>query len=113
MSSEPGNSRPHGADDSNSTAELLRQYAASHQHPVNRWCHLFGIPAIVLSLPAVLVACFLPGWWPVASALFAGGWILQFVGHAVERKPPEFFLNWRFLLIGFRWWRSKVFSRKG
>ena len=95
-----------------SNQDLLSQYSESHQHPVNRWCHLFGIPAIVLSLPFAISACFSPRWWPLAIGLFAGGWILQFIGHAVERKPPEFLRNWRFLFIGFRWWLSKVFSRK-
>ena len=35
-----------------------------------------------------------------------------FIGHAVEGKPPEFLSNWRFLLIGFRWWLRKVSGRQ-
>ena len=43
-----------------------------------------------------------------AAALFVGGWAFQFVGHAFEGKPPEFFKDWRFLLVGLRWWIAKV-----
>jgi uncharacterized membrane protein YGL010W len=39
------------------------------------------------------------------------GWIFQFVGHAFEGKPPEFFSDWRFLLVGARWWAAKVRGR--
>ncbi len=37
-------------------------------------------------------------------ALFVVGWIFQFVGHFFEGKPPEFFKDPRFLLVGLRWW---------
>jgi len=36
---------------------------------------------------------------------------VQFVGHAFERKLPEFFHDWRFLLVGLRWWIAKVSGR--
>jgi hypothetical protein len=28
----------------------------------------------------------------------------QFTGHTLEGKPPESFKDWRFLLVGIRWW---------
>jgi hypothetical protein len=28
-----------------------------------------------------------------------------------EGKPPEFFSDWRFLLVGARWWVAKVRGR--
>jgi uncharacterized membrane protein YGL010W len=43
--------------------------------------------------------------------LFVGGWLFQFVGHAVEGKPPEFFHDWRFLFVGVRWWVAKMRGR--
>jgi len=46
-------------------------------------------------------------WWP-ALGLFGLGWSLQFIGHAVEGKPPEFFKDWRFLFVGLRWWMAKM-----
>ena len=92
--------------------EWIALYARSHQHPVNRWCHTLGIPMIVLSIGLVPVAAFAaPALWPVAAALFVAGWALQFVGHAVEGKPPEFFSDWRFLFVGLRWWVAKIRGR--
>jgi uncharacterized membrane protein YGL010W len=37
--------------------------------------------------------------------------MFQFVGHAFEGKPPEFFHDWRFLLVGARWWMAKMRGR--
>jgi uncharacterized membrane protein YGL010W len=78
---------------------------------MNRVCHTFGIPLIVLALALSLVALFAPRFWPVPLGLFVVGWLLQFVGHAFERKPPEFFHDWRFLFVGLRWWVAKIRGR--
>lgn len=86
----------------------IAQYAQSHQHPVNRWCHTIGIPLIALSIPLAVVAIFVHRFWPVPAAMFVVGWIFQFVGHAVEGKPPEFLHDWRYLFVGLRWWKAKV-----
>jgi uncharacterized membrane protein YGL010W len=91
--------------------EWIAEYARSHQHPVNRFCHTIGIPLIVVSLPLFVVALVVPGWWPVALTLFVAGWVFQLVGHYVERKPPEFFRDWRFLFVGLRWWFAKIRGR--
>jgi uncharacterized membrane protein YGL010W len=93
---------------SRSSEEWLADYERSHQHPINRRCHTFGIPLIGLSLLCVPGALFLsPLWWGVGVS-FTFGWALQFVGHAFEGKPPEFFKDWRFLLVGARWWLWKA-----
>ena len=94
-----------------STPEWIAQYATSHQHPVNRFCHTIGIPLIALSIPLFLVALFVHGFWRVPLVLFLVGWIFQFVGHAFEGKPPEFFHDWRFLFVGLRWWVAKIRGR--
>ena len=91
--------------------EWIAQYSSSHQHPFNRLCHTIGIPLVVLSLLLFLVAIFVSKLWVIALATFVIGWALQFVGHAVEGKPPEFFKNWRFLFVGARWWLAKVRGR--
>ena len=91
--------------------DWIAQYGHSHRHPVNRFCHTVGIPLIVLSLLLFVVTFFVPGFWPVPTALFVAGWILQFVGHAIEGKPPEFFHDWRFLFVGLRWWVAKMRGR--
>src|SRR5262245_58343548 len=97
--------------------EWIERYGHSHQHPVNRVCHTIGIPMIAISLPLFLVVvaqwllnlAAIPSWfWWVPASLFVVGWIFQFVGHAVEGEPPEFFRDWRFLFVGLRWWFKKV-----
>jgi uncharacterized membrane protein YGL010W len=94
-----------------SSEEWVAQYAESHQHPVNRMCHTFGIPLIAASLPLFVAAVWVPGLWPAPTVMFVAGWALQFIGHAYEGKPPEFFKDWRFLLVGLRWWFAKVRGR--
>jgi uncharacterized membrane protein YGL010W len=88
--------------------QWISQYSSSHQHPVNRVCHTLGIPTILLSLPLFLASIFFHRLWPYALGLFVAVWILQFIGHAFEGKPPEFFSDWRFLFVGVRWWWAKI-----
>ena|SRR5256886_12757871 len=92
-------------------SEWISQYGQSHQHPINRFCHTIGIPMIIVSLPLFVIAAFVHRLWPLPVALFVVGWIFQFVGHAVEGKPPEFFHDWRFLFVGLRWWLAKLRGR--
>jgi uncharacterized membrane protein YGL010W len=91
-----------------SWGDWIAQYANSHQNAVNRFCHTVGIPMIILSLLLTPVIPFVSGFWRLPLALFLTGWVFQFVGHAFEGKPPEFFHDWRFLLVGARWWLAKV-----
>ncbi|TJZ75675.1 Mpo1-like protein [Chitiniphilus eburneus] len=88
--------------------DWIERYGHSHRHPFNRACHTVGIPLIVLSLPLALAAIWVDNLWLLPLTLFVLGWVLQFAGHAVEGKPPEFFKDWRFLLVGVRWWLAKV-----
>ena len=92
-------------------SQWIDEYSRSHTHPVNRVCHTIGIPMIALSVLLFGVALFVPGLWPVPLALFVLGWALQFVGHWFEGRPPEFFRDWRFLLVGARWWLAKIRGR--
>ena len=91
--------------------DWIAQYSTSHQNSVNRFCHTIGIPLILLSLVVLVGTIVLHRLWPIALGLFVVGWILQFVGHAFEGKRPEFFSDWRFLLVGTRWWAAKVRGR--
>ena len=68
-------------------------------------------PLIVLSLPLLLAAVWVAGLWPFALGMFLVGWAFQFLGHAVEGKPPEFLRDWRFLFVGLRWWIAKMRGR--
>jgi uncharacterized membrane protein YGL010W len=88
--------------------QWIAQYATSHQNRINRACHTLGIPIILLSLLVFAASILRHRLWPYGLGLFGMGWILQFVGHAFEGKPPEFFQDWRFLFVGVRWWWAKV-----
>lgn len=90
------------------SSQWVAQYATSHQHPINRACHTLGIPLILLSIAVFVSSIFIHRLWPYALALFVSGWIFQFIGHAFEGKPPEFFSDWRFLFVGVRWWWAKI-----
>jgi uncharacterized membrane protein YGL010W len=86
-------------------SEWIEQYERSHTSTVNRVCHAVGIPLIALSIPLFWAAVLVGGFsWKVPVAMFVLGWILQFAGHAVEGKRPEFFHDWRFMFVGLRWW---------
>ena len=76
------------------TNDFLSNYKSKHQHPLNRLTHSIGIPMIVLSLPLFFFA------WRWALGLFVVGWILQFVGQAIEGNQPAFFKNPVYLLVG-------------
>lgn len=76
---------------------LLANYKAKHQHPLNRLSHSIGIPLIVISLPLFFFD------WRWALGLFVAGWIFQFIGHAIEGNQPAFFKNPVYLLVGPLW----------
>jgi uncharacterized membrane protein YGL010W len=88
-------------------SSFIETYKAKHQHPLNRLSHSVGIPLIVLSLPLFLFN------WRWALALFIGGWILQFVGHAIEGNQPAFFKNPMYLLVGPVWLAKRMISALG
>jgi uncharacterized membrane protein YGL010W len=91
--------------------DWMREYARAHQHPMNKLCHTIGIPLVALSIVALVASLVTPLGWKPGAALFIVGWIFQFVGHAYEGKPPEFFKDWRFLFVGLSWWFAKIRGR--
>jgi uncharacterized membrane protein YGL010W len=91
--------------------EWISQYSLSHQNGLNRMCHTAGIPLIAISLLLTPLLLIHAAWWKWLAALFVGGWVLQFIGHAFEGKPPEFLRDWRFLFVGLRWWFAKIRGR--
>ena len=94
-----------------SDEQWIAQYGSSHRHPMNRFCHTLGIPTILLSGAVFIASIFYHRLWLYALALFLVGWIFQFIGHAFEGKPPEFFSDWRFLSVGVRWWWAKIHGK--
>lgn len=88
--------------------EWIAEYSHGHQNKINQLTHKIGIPMIAASILLLPVALLIAGFWKIPLALFIIGWILQFVGHYFEGKPPEFFKDKRFLLVGLRWWFAKI-----
>ena len=59
---------------------FVKNYIARHQHTANQVLHLVGVP-----LTFVVSAVFLTQQrFELAGACFVGGYVLQFVGHALE-----------------------------
>ena len=77
---------------------------------MNKLTHQFGIPMIAISLVMIPVCFFVNGLWRISLGLFVLGWVLQFIGHWFEGKPPEFMKDYRFLFVGMRWWMKKTFG---
>ncbi len=69
-----------------------------------------ALPAIAGLLVLYVLGNFVA--WPYALALFAAGWILQFVGHAYEGKQPAFLTNLTHLLIGPLWIARPAVGRR-
>ena len=78
-------------------ASFINTYKSQHRHPLNRLCHAIGIPMITISWLLFFFK------WRWALALFVAGWILQFVGHAIEGNRPAFLQNPVYFLVG-PWW---------
>jgi uncharacterized membrane protein YGL010W len=57
----------------------LANWLARHRHPFNFALHMIGIPMTVVALPYFFV-----GSWLLGAILFMGGYIVQFIGHAME-----------------------------
>jgi len=79
------------------TNSFIENYKSKHQHPLNKLCHTIGVPMITIAVPLFFFK------WRSALALFAIGWILQFLGHVIEGSQPAFFRNPIYLLVG-PWW---------
>lgn len=62
-------------------AAFLKNYLPRHRNRLNQALHLLGVPLTFVGTPWMLAAGM---EWYWAFACFAGGYALQFVGHAVE-----------------------------
>jgi hypothetical protein len=60
--------------------EMISRYLTRHQHPANLWLHVVALPMTFLVPVALLAAG--KAWWALAS--FVLGYVLQFLGHAIE-----------------------------
>jgi len=58
----------------------LDSWLSRHQIRASFWLHMAGIPACFIAAALCLVL----EQWLWAAGLFVGGYIVQFVGHAIE-----------------------------
>ena len=70
------------------------EYAAQHKTRLNRRLHLYGRTARIVALPLAFYD------WRIAIGLFVLGYLVQFLGHAIEGTSPSFFRNPKHLLLG-------------
>jgi len=70
--------------------QFLRNYMERHQHPGNQLLHLVGLP-VTFVLPVVWLIQQQPWWWALSA--FVVGYVMQFVGLAIEGNDAgEMFL---------------------
>jgi len=86
---------------------FIDNYKSKHQHPLNKLCHTIGIPMITIAWPLFFFK------WRWALALFVIGWMLQFIGHAIEGNQPAFFKNPIYLLLGPLWFVRRAAEAVG
>lgn len=61
-------------------SRLVTNYIQRHQNLANQLLHLVGVP---VTFVVSVVFLFQHNWW-AAAGCFVGGYVLQFVGHAIE-----------------------------
>src|SRR5438552_245065 len=69
---------------------LVENWIERHRNPVSFVLHLIGIPPTILGvlLVPVYVYCLSIAIFLFALALFVGGYLIQFLGHALEGTDP-------------------------
>ncbi len=61
-------------------ATFIKNYIERHQHPASQVLHLIGVP--LTFIVSVFCLAYHQGWWALGA--FVGGYVLQFLGHAIE-----------------------------
>lgn len=78
---------------------FLSNYIARHRNRSNQILHLFGVPLTFVVSSVFLVE----RNWTAAVACFVGGYVLQFIGHAIEGNDAgEVILIKRLLGLSYR-----------
>jgi hypothetical protein len=69
---------------------LVENWIERHRNPVSFILHMAGIPPTILGvlLLPVYVYCLSLPIFLLALALFVGGYLVQFLGHALEGTDP-------------------------
>ncbi|GAC1473182.1 MAG: hypothetical protein NVSMB9_21380 [Isosphaeraceae bacterium] len=73
-----------------SSSPLVENWLERHRNPLSFVLHMIGIPPTLLGmlLIPVYVYCLSLPTFLFAAALFFGGYLFQFLGHALEGTDP-------------------------
>ena len=104
--------------------------AFSQSSPVLNWGTLFIMASVVYYfimsltlafgiLPFLVLVVVIVSWvdglatplWLISAVAFVLGWLGQFIGHRIEGKPPSFFKDLQYLMIGPIWLLAAVYRR--
>jgi hypothetical protein len=69
---------------------LVEDWLDRHRHPVSFALHILGIPCTILGavfIPIYVMLMSVPIFL-LALALFGGGYLIQFLGHAIDGSEP-------------------------
>lgn len=71
-------------------SRLVENWLQRHRNPASFALHLIGIPPTILGvlLMPVYIYCLSLALFLFALALFVGGYLIQFLGHALEGTDP-------------------------
>jgi hypothetical protein len=88
----------------------MEKYEHEHHNLANRVLHAIGIPLIFAGIIVMGL-----DWhnWRLALVLFAGGWVMLFVGHRIEGNNPAFFQGPIYFLVGPIWAAKEIFGWLG
>lgn len=59
---------------------ILRNYVQRHRNRANQFLHVVGVPVTFVGSAVLLIR----QEWLWAGCFFVGGYVLQFIGHAIE-----------------------------
>jgi uncharacterized membrane protein YGL010W len=70
--------------------KLVQDWMARHRHPASFVLHMIGIPPTILGvlMIPIYVTLMSAPLFLLALALFVGGYVVQFLGHALEGTDP-------------------------
>lgn len=73
-----------------SRSKLVDYWLERHRNPISFLLHMIGIPPTILGvlLIPIYVYCLSLPIFLFALALFVGGYLVQFLGHALEGTDP-------------------------
>ncbi len=72
------------------TSPLVSNWLERHREPLSFVLHMIGIPPTIVGVLMIPIYAYLMSFnlFLLALALFVGGYLIQFLGHALEGSDP-------------------------